>query len=121
MAGIYNDGKYLMMVRSENESEGPGDLSFVSSKTEIGAERYNPLEETAHREIMKEVGITVPDLVYVCSRTFTLSRGPNLFLAEFLWRWEPGIAYAADPDEVESVAWMTPEEVQDTPNCHRGP
>jgi hypothetical protein len=32
MAGIYHDGKYLMMVRSENNSEGPGDLSFVSGK-----------------------------------------------------------------------------------------
>jgi len=41
--------------------------------------------------------------------------GPNLLLAEFLCRWESGIAYAADPDEVESVAWMTPEEVQDHP------
>jgi hypothetical protein len=38
MAGIYNDGNYLMMIRGENESEGPGDLSFVSGKTEIGPE-----------------------------------------------------------------------------------
>ncbi len=115
MAGIYNDGKYLMMIRGENESEGPGDLSFVSGKTEIGPERDNPLEETVHREVMEEVGVTVTDLVYVDSRAFTLSRGPNLLLAEFLCRWDSGTAHAADPDEVESVAWMTPEEVQNHP------
>ena len=84
MARIYNDGKYLRMVHGENESEGPGDLSFVSGKTEIRPERDNPPEETAHREIMEEVGITVTDLVYLRSRAFTLSRGPNLLLAEFL-------------------------------------
>ena len=84
MAGIYNDGKYLMMVLGENESKGPGDLSFVSTKTEIGPERHNPLEETAHREITEEVGITFTDLVYGGSRIFTLIRGPNLLLAEFL-------------------------------------
>jgi NADH pyrophosphatase NudC (nudix superfamily) len=115
MAGIYHDGKYLMMIRGENESEGPGDLSFVSGKTELGMHRDNPLEETVHRETMEEVGITVTDLVYVRSHAFTLSRGPNLLLAEFLCRWDSGTAHPADPEEVESVAWMTPEEVENHP------
>ena len=115
MVGIYHDGKYLMMIRSENDSEGAGDLSFVSGKTDLGPERDNPLEDTVHREVMEEVGITVTDLVYVRSRAFTLTRGAPILMAEFICKWHSGTAHIADPEEVESVVWLTPNEVRNHP------
>ncbi|NQW17585.1 MAG: NUDIX domain-containing protein [Chloroflexi bacterium] len=115
MAGIYHNGKYLMMVRAEVESEAPMTLSFVSGSTEVGPERDDVLEDTLHREVMEEVGVTVVDLVYVRSRAFTLTRGVPVIIAEFICKWDAGTARVADPNEVESVAWMTVAEVNSHP------
>jgi 8-oxo-dGTP diphosphatase len=115
MAGIYHDGKYLMMILSEDDSEAPGALTFVSGSTEIGPERDDALEDTLHREVMEEVGVTVTDLVYVRNRAYTLTRGVPVVLTEFLCRWDSGTAHVADPGEVESVAWMTVSEVNSHP------
>jgi 8-oxo-dGTP diphosphatase len=61
---------------------------------------------------MEEAGVAVSTLVYVRSRTFPLTRGVTILIAEFLCKWKSGAAHIADPEEVESVAWMTPDEIR---------
>jgi 8-oxo-dGTP diphosphatase len=107
---IVKDGRYLMVVRGEEEY-APGGLSFPGGKVEGAGTDGEVLEETLRREIAEEVGLTVHDeMAYLRSSAF-VAEGEPVVDVVFLCRWKSGRAVAADPAEVAAVHWMTAAEV----------
>ena len=106
---IIKDGRYLMVVRGEEEY-APGGLNFPGGKVEGAEEADDVLEETLRREIVEEVGLEVEDkMVYIRSSAF-LAEGDPVVDVVFLCRWKSGQARAVDPAEVAAVRWMTAAE-----------
>jgi 8-oxo-dGTP diphosphatase len=107
---IVKDGQYLMVVRGEQEY-APGGLNFPGGKVEGVTSLDDVLEETLRREIAEEVGLEVHDeMAYLRSSAFVAEGDPVVDVV-FLCRHKAGTAFAADPDEVAAVRWMTAAEV----------
>lgn len=106
---VVKDGRYLMVVRGEQEY-APGGINFPGGKVEGAGTADNVLEDTLRREILEEVGLEVHDeMVYVRSSAFVAEGDPVVDVV-FLCHWASGEAVAADPAEVASVRWMTAAE-----------
>ena len=108
---VVKDGRYLMIVRGENEAQAPGVLAPPGGKAEYGADGNNVVEDTLRREILEETGVTVGEMAYVRSNRFTLDTGEPVVDIAFLCRFESGEAHTADPDEVAAVEWLTIDEI----------
>jgi NADH pyrophosphatase NudC (nudix superfamily) len=105
------DSLYLMMIRGEGEEVLPGVLSFPGGKVEGAEFVQDVLETTVRREIMEEVCVEVhDDVTYVESHSFVWEGEPVVDVV-FLCRYKEGQACPGDPLEVESVVWMSYEEV----------
>ena len=72
---VVRDGRYLMIVRSEDEDHAPGVLSPPGGKAELGDDALGVLEETLRREILEEIGVTVGQMAYLRSSRFWLGGG----------------------------------------------
>lgn len=106
-----NDSRYLMMVRGAAEEYLSGALSFPGGKVEGAKYVQDVLEETVRREIREEVGVEVhDDMTYVESHSF-IGDGEPCVDVVFLCRYKKGKARPGNPDEVESVVWMSYEDV----------
>lgn len=106
---IVQDGRYLMIVRGEEEY-APGGLSFPGGKVGGANNLKDVLEETLRREIAEEVGLEVHnEMVYLRSSAFIAEGNPVVDVV-FLCRYEAGTAVAVDPAEVAAVRWMTASE-----------
>ena len=106
---IVKDGRYLMIVRGEEEY-APGGLTLPGGKVEGAGSLDSILEETLRREIAEETGVEVhAEMVYVRSSAF-IADGQPVVDVVFLCRHKAGTAVAADPGEVAAVHWMTPSE-----------
>lgn len=106
---IVKDGRYLMIVRGEEEY-APGGLNFPGGKVEGAGNLDDILEETLRREIAEEVGLDIHDeMDYVRSSAFVADGDPVVDVV-FLCRYKAGTAVAADPAEVAAVRWMTASE-----------
>jgi len=107
---IYNNGKFLMVVRSEKEVHASGDLALVGGKVDFRGEEANILENTLKREIMEEVGIAVKDtLTYVKSSSFTSIDGREFVDIVFLAHYKSCEAKAMS-EEVSDVVWVSLDE-----------
>jgi len=108
---IERDGRYLMIVRGLEESHAPGALSFPGGKVEPTDEPENALESTLLREISEEVGVEIrKKMTYVESRLFDMDDGSKVLNVLFLCDIEAGTPFVGS-EEVQSVRWMTPEEI----------
>ena len=112
---VVRDGRFLMIVRSESEENAPGALSPPGGKVEYGDDATGVLEDTLSREVLEETGVFVGEMVYIRSRRFTMDRGTPVVDSAFLCQYQSGEAYAADPDEVDGVEWLTAEEIEAHP------
>ena len=72
-AVIYQDDKYLIIKRSDQEEHAPGILSNAGGKVEINNPQKEVLEKTLIREIKEEVDIEL-------KKPFSLS-GEQVFLS----------------------------------------
>ena len=73
---IVKDGRYLMIVRGEEEY-APGGLTLPGGKVEGASNLDSVLEETLHREIAEEAGLEVhAEMVYVRSSDFITEGHP---------------------------------------------
>ena len=110
------DGRYLMIVRGEEESHAAGLLTFPGGKVENAGNADDILEETLRREIQEEAGIEVDeDMVYVESKSFVADDGEPVVDVVFLCRYRYGEPIIGDPGEVAALRWMTPEEILEHP------
>ena len=72
---IVKDGRYLMVVRGEEEY-APGGLNFPGGKVEGAVIADDVLEETLRREIAEEVGLEVhAEMAYLRSSAFVAEGG----------------------------------------------
>jgi 8-oxo-dGTP diphosphatase len=107
-----DDGRYLMVIRGEQESHAPGVLTFIGGKVEDAGIADNVLEETLRREIREEAGVEVFDeMAYVESKAFFADDGDPVVDVVFLCRYRSGRPTVGDPGEVAAVCWMTLEEI----------
>ncbi len=60
--GIFHQGKWLLIRRSEEEEHAAGMLSLVGGKCEQEGNTVNILERTVQREIFEEIGVKWPFL-----------------------------------------------------------
>lgn len=117
-AAIYKNGKWLIIERSKKEEHAGGLLSLVGGKVDLEGNSEDILERTVKREILEEVGIEVKDNIeYVHSTSFVTGKGENVVDIVFLCEFQAGEAFAKSPDEVESVSWMSSEEIMNNPNA----
>ena len=109
---VTKEGRYLMIVRSEQESHAPGALSVPGGKVENAGNTANILEATLHREIKEEVDLEVHDDVYYLeSKSFVADDGEVVVDIVFLCRYKQGVPRLVEPDEVAALEWLTAEEV----------
>jgi 8-oxo-dGTP diphosphatase len=117
-AAIYHHDKYLMIVRGQEESESPGVLSLPGGKVDIVGTLDSILEDTLAREVREEVGVEIePGLRYVESKTFLLTTGYPVVDIVFLCRYKSGEPEIRDRHEVNSIHWMTAQEILDLPDA----
>ncbi|MBS4198547.1 NUDIX domain-containing protein [Bacillus sp. FJAT-49732] len=116
-AAIFKDDQWLIIERSKKEEHAGGMLSLIGGKVDPEGNSSDILERTVKREIFEEVGIKVQDrLHYVHSTSFVTDKGEHVVDVVFLAEYESGIAFAKSPDEVESVMWLTYDEIMEHPN-----
>ncbi|WP_144124981.1 NUDIX hydrolase [Catellatospora sichuanensis] len=118
---LHQDGRWLLIRRSEQEAHAAGLLSGVGGKAEPGTgEMTDILEETARREVAEEIAVdlTGVPLTYVESSLFTADDGDLVvnvvFAADLPADARPVVAA---PDEVAAIQLMTVEEAEDDPKC----
>jgi len=115
-AAVYHEGRYLMILRGEEESHAPGILSFPGGKVENARVSPDILEETAHREVREETGVEIASrLDYVESSAFVTDDGIAVVDVVFLCRYLSGTPVALEPGEVAAVAWLSPDEILSHP------
>lgn len=114
---VERDGRYLLIVRSEDEAYGAGWLTLPGGKLEPDATGQRALETTAQRELKEEVDLDVAldDLVYVESHVFVVETVPVLDVV-MRTRAAKGEPRPVDPAEVAGVVWLTAEEIATHPN-----
>ena len=110
---IYKDEKWLLIRRSEKEEHAGGTLSLVGGKVDYEGSSSDILERTLIREIYEEIGIEVSNLRYVNSSSFVTELGDHVVDIVFLCNHQSGEAYAKSPDEVDSVCWMSSQQILD--------
>lgn len=111
-AAIFKDGRYLMVVRGQEESHAPGGLALVGGKVENAGAASDVLEETLRREVREEVAVELDrDLAYIRSSAFVTEGGDPVVDIGFLCRYASGTPTIGDPGEVAAMQWMAPEEI----------
>ncbi|MCO7175287.1 NUDIX domain-containing protein [Sporolactobacillus kofuensis] len=115
-AAIYQNGRWLIIKRSEKEKHAAGLLALVGGKVDLTDHPNDILEHALRREIKEEVDIEVTDLRYVKSASFQLPNGEMALEAIFFCRPLSGLPHAVSADEVAKLYWMTTDEVLNHPN-----
>lgn len=114
---VTNGGEYLIGTRSQHEAHAAGDLSLIGGTVEPTDDARDILKETVRREIREETTIEVADeIAYVESDSFVTDTGTPAINVVFLCQYEGGTAVAADPEELASVQWLSPDEITAHPD-----
>lgn len=116
-AAIYKENKWLMIMRSKKETHAGGTLSMVGGKIDYEEAQTDTLENGLKREIEEEVGIKVSDkMQYIQSTMFVSGLGNHIIDIVMLCQYESGKPVAKDKNEVNSISWLTFEEIKNNPN-----
>jgi 8-oxo-dGTP pyrophosphatase MutT (NUDIX family) len=111
-AVLVRNGKYLMIVRGEDETHAPGALAFVGGKVENAGITEDILEGTLRREILEEVNLEVgKQMEYLNSNAFITDAGEPVIDIVFLCFYKSGTPRIIDQGEVAAILWMTAEEL----------
>ena len=109
---VHHNGRYLMIVRSEQDENAPGTLTFPAGKVESVTDQQNVLELAVAREVKEETGVVIaPDPYYLNSQVFIADNGQPIVLINYLCGYAGGQAMIGDPGEASEVRWMTPSEI----------
>ncbi|WP_010676721.1 NUDIX hydrolase [Bacillus timonensis] len=114
---VNREGKWLIIERSLKEGHAGGLLSLVGGTVEKGIST-NLLERNLRRELFEEVGVMVKEKMdYVRNTSFKLEDGSEVIDIVFLCEFKEGEPFAKSPDEVDSVYWMTTEDIVNHPKA----
>jgi 8-oxo-dGTP diphosphatase len=117
-AAIVRDGRYLLIVRGPGACVSPGTLSLPGGKVEGAGQIEDILEETARREAVEEVGVTLDaTLAYVRSVAFVSDEGDPVVDIVLLGRYAGGEPIVFDSEEVAAFRWLTADEVAADPHA----
>ncbi len=116
-AAIYKDGKWLVGVRSKNETEAAGLLAFVGGTVEHSDASTDTLENAVMREVEEEIGITVKVLDVVNNTSFVSKRGNHVINVVFLCEIMDGEPKISSVEEMDSLLWLTTEEILNYPKA----
>lgn len=115
---VCRDDKWLVITRSMKEEHAGGTLSLAGGKVDVEGNSLEILERTVKRELYEEIGIEIKDAVtFVYSSSFVTDDGANVINMVFLCEYDRGAAHRKSPDEVETVHWMTCEEIMNHPKA----
>ena len=115
-AAIYKDGKWLVGVRSQKESEAAGLLAFVGGTVEHTDSLTDILESAVAREVEEEIGVKIKVLDFVNSSSFVSKKGNHVINIVFLCEIIEGEPTVMSEDEMDSLLWLTTEEIINYPN-----
>jgi ADP-ribose pyrophosphatase YjhB (NUDIX family) len=116
-AAIYQNNKWLMILRSKKEDHAGGTLSMVGGKIDYTDSLTDTLEFGVKREILEEVNVQVSDkLEYVESKMFVSAKGNYVIDIVFIAEYTSGTPEAMLEDEVDDVSWLTLDEIKSNPN-----
>lgn len=110
-AAIFHEGKWLIIERSKKEEHAGGLLSLVGGKVELGVQAVEVLESNLKREVLEEVDVEIKNVNYLYSASFVTDKNENVLNIVFLCEYRSGNAYPNSPNEVETVKWMSSEEI----------
>lgn len=115
-AVIYQDNKYLIIKRSDQEEHASGILANAGGKVEINNPQKEVLEKTLIREVKEEVDLELKKpFYYLESKSFYLDQKELIIDIIFLCEYKSGEAKAKDNKEVEQVYWMSYNEIMSSP------
>lgn len=116
-AAIYQGDKWLMIMRSKKEDHAGGTLSMVGGKIDYADALTDTLEFGVKREILEEVNVEISDhFEYVESKMFVSVKGNHVIDIVFIAEYKSGTPEVMIADEVDSVSWMTFDEIKAHPN-----
>ena len=115
-AAVNHKNKWLLCKRSLKEEHAAGVLSLVGGTIEHTDASNDTLEYGLIREIAEEIGVTISVDKYVQSTSFITNKGNHVVDIVFLCSIVEGIPVAINPDEIESLHWMTIDEIKNDPN-----
>ena len=113
---IVRDGRYLLIVRSLEDTHAPGALALVGGKVENAGIVSDILEDTLRREVREEVGLELVEMAYLGSSAFVADDGDPVVDIVFLCRPAPGEPTPGDPAEVADLMWLTASEIRSRPD-----
>lgn len=108
-------GQYCLLTRrGPDEQVAPGMISFPGGKVEIDDGEQHILEQTAHRELAEETGVSASEMVYAGSKLFIIEDGTPVVNVIFCCNYKSGTAQTND-DELSSVFWCRMDDVAQLP------
>lgn len=117
-AVIHRDGKWFVIERSKKEEHAGGLLSLVGGTVDNEGNAQAILERTLIREVYEEVGVKINEnMKHVSNSSFSIADGREVLNIVFLCELDKGEPFVKSPDEVESVHWMSTEEINHHPNA----
>lgn len=116
-AAIYREGKWLVGIRSKNESEAAGMISFVGGTVEHFDPKIDTLEGAVAREVEEEIGLKVKAIDFINDTSFVSKKGNHVVNIVFLCEVVDGESVVSDTNEMESLQWLTTEELLNYPNA----
>ncbi|NUR73032.1 MAG: NUDIX domain-containing protein [Hamadaea sp.] len=115
----HRDGRWLL-IRRGNEGHAAGTLAGPGGKVEDDGFVPGILEATGRREVLEEIGLDLDGvpMAYVGNSLFVSDDGDTVVNVVFTAEVPPGVEpYAASPDEVAEILWLTTEEAVAHPAC----
>jgi 8-oxo-dGTP diphosphatase len=110
-AAVYHDGRYLVIVRGDEEDHAAGMLAFPGGKLDFSVSA-DVVERTAAREVEEETGVMVDEIIYVESHSFIAPNdGTPVVDFVYICRYVSGTPTISDPGEVAVLRWMTVDEI----------
>ena len=115
-AAIHKNGKWLVGIRSKKEAHAGGLLSFVGGVVEHTDPLVSTLESAVIREVKEEIDLEVKVIDFVNDTLFVSQKGNRVINMVFLCEVVSGEAKITHTEEMESLLWLTTEEILNFPH-----
>ena len=116
-AAIYRDGMWLVGIRSRNEAQAAGLLSFIGGTVDHSDSSKDTLESAVIREVKEEICVDIKVVNFVNDTHFVSNKGNHNINIVFLCEIVSGEPRISDTQEIESLKWLSTEEIINYPDA----